>query len=295
MNHSLKDWMTAIRPWSFPASAMPVIVTLAYLFWQDVPANWTNGVWALFNIILFHAAGNTWSDYFDHKYQVDATDTFGAKTLTNKLFTPREILYLSIALLTIALTAGIGLLLRSGLPLLYIGFGGLLCSLLYPMLKYNALGDVVIFFAYALLPTLGCAYATTGLILWKVLLFAIPIGLITVAILHANNTRDIETDHRAKIRTLAMHIGRTPSMHLYSIEIIFPFGWILGCILTGAFPWLTLLNMVALIPAMLNVRTMRQYPSKGMSAIADLDEKTAKLQLLFSLLLALSFFLSALL
>ena len=39
MKHSLKDWMIAIRPWSFPASAMPVIVTLAYLFWQDVPAN----------------------------------------------------------------------------------------------------------------------------------------------------------------------------------------------------------------------------------------------------------------
>lgn len=32
MKHSFKDWMIAVRPWSFPASAMPVAVTLGYLF-----------------------------------------------------------------------------------------------------------------------------------------------------------------------------------------------------------------------------------------------------------------------
>ena len=31
--HSFKEWIIAVRPWSFPASAMPIIVTLAYLFW----------------------------------------------------------------------------------------------------------------------------------------------------------------------------------------------------------------------------------------------------------------------
>ena len=36
--HSLKDWMIAVRPWSFPASSMPVVVPLAYLNWmrQDI-------------------------------------------------------------------------------------------------------------------------------------------------------------------------------------------------------------------------------------------------------------------
>ena len=31
--HSLGQWLFAVRPWSFPASAMPILVTLAYLFW----------------------------------------------------------------------------------------------------------------------------------------------------------------------------------------------------------------------------------------------------------------------
>ena len=28
MKHTFKDWFLATRPWSFPASAMPVLVTL---------------------------------------------------------------------------------------------------------------------------------------------------------------------------------------------------------------------------------------------------------------------------
>lgn len=112
--HSLKDWMIAVRPWSFPASSMPVVVTLAYLYWMQQDINWVNGIWALLNIVVFHAAGNTWSDYFDYKHKVDARDTFGAKTLTDGMFAPREIYGLSMALLAVALVAGIGLLWRTG-------------------------------------------------------------------------------------------------------------------------------------------------------------------------------------
>lgn len=101
--HSFKDWMIAVRPWSFPASAMPVVVTLAYLFWMKEDINWANGIWALLNIVVFHAAGNTWSDYFDYKQGVDMKDTFGAKTLTDKMFTPKEIYRLSLVLLLAAL------------------------------------------------------------------------------------------------------------------------------------------------------------------------------------------------
>ena len=245
--HSFKDWMIAVRPWSFPASAMPVVVTLAYLFWMKEDINWANGIWALLNIVVFHAAGNTWSDYFDYKQGVDMKDTFGAKTLTDKMFTPA-------------------------------------CALLYPPLKYNALGDVVIFMAYAFLPTLGTAYVSTGVFLWDVLWIAIPVGLITVAILHANNTRDMQTDARASIKTLAMELGGRTSVILYCAEILFPFGWIAGCVAAGTFPLWTLLVLLVLVPAV----------GKGVAAIANLDEMTAKLQLLFSLVFALSFVIAGL-
>lgn len=290
--HSLKDWLVAVRPWSFPASAMPVAVTLAYLYWLQQDVNWLNGVWALLNIVVFHAAGNTWSDYFDYKHRVDREDTHGVKTLTSGMFQPQEIYRLSLSLLVVALVAGIGLLWRTGLPLLYIGMGGVACTLLYPSLKYRALGDVVIFIAYALLPMLGTAYAATGVADWNTMWVALPVGLITVAILHANNTRDMQTDVRADIRTLAMTVGARTSMLLYYLEVLVPFAWIVCCAAAGIFPWWTLLVLPALGPALGNVRLMACYPSTGMEGIARLDELTAKLQLLFSLLFALSFVLA---
>lgn len=293
--HSFKEWLIATRPWSFPASAMPVLVTLAYLYWLQNDINWINGIWALVNIVIFHAAGNTWSDYFDFKRGVDTKDTYGVKTLTGGMFTPKEIYRLSLGLLAVALIAGIGLLVRTGFPLLYIGIGGAACALLYPPLKYHALGDVVIFLAYAFLPTLGTSYVTTGIFNWDVLWIAIPVGLITVAILHANNTRDILTDSHADIRTLAMKLGGKMSMYVYCAEVLFPFGWIAGCAVTGTFPLWTLLIVVVLIPAIGNVRMVSQLPRKGEAAIANLDEMTAKLQLLFSLIFALSFVIAALL
>ena len=292
--HSFKDWMIAVRPWSFPASAMPVVVTLAYLFWMKEDINWANGIWALLNIVVFHAAGNTWSDYFDYKQGVDMKDTSGAKTLTDKMFTPKEIYRLSLVLLLAALAGGLGLLWRTGFPLLYIGLGGVACALLYPPLKYNALGDVVIFMAYAFLPTLGTAYVSTGVFLWDVLWIAIPVGLITVAILHANNTRDMQTDARASIKTLAMELGGRTSVILYCAEILFPFGWIAGCVAAGTFPLWTLLVLLVLVPAVGNVRVMSRFSGKGVAAIANLDEMTAKLQLLFSLVFALSFVIAGL-
>lgn len=290
--HVLKDWLVAVRPWSFPASAMPVAVTLAYLYWMQQDVNWTNGVWALLNIIVFHAAGNTWSDYFDYKHHVDREDTHGVRTLTGGLFRPQEIFRLSLSLLVVALIAGVGLMLRTGLPLLYIGIGGAACTLLYPALKYRALGDVVIFVAYALLPMLGTAYVATSTMDWSTMWAGVPVGLITVAILHANNTRDIETDVRADIRTLAMTVGARTSMLVYYLEVLLPFVWIIGCAATGVFPWWSLLVLPALIPAVGNVRLMASYSMCGMEGISRLDELTAKLQLLFSLLFALSFVLA---
>ena len=130
MKHTLREWVIATRPWSFPASAMPVAVSMAFLWWQRGDINWIAGLWAMLNIIVFHAAGNTWSDYHDYAHGVDASDTFGAKTLTSGQFEPTEIRRLSIALCTVACLMGVGLMLYTGWELIYAGVAGVLCTLL---------------------------------------------------------------------------------------------------------------------------------------------------------------------
>lgn len=287
--HSFGEWMIAVRPWSFPASAMPVITSIAYLFWKGAEIDWLFGLWALVNIVIFHAAGNTWSDYFDFKKKVDAEDTFGAKTLTTGMFTEKEIFRLSLSLTVVATVAGLALMALTGLPLLWIGLGGVLCTLLYPMLKYNALGDLVILMAYAFLPTIGTSFVTTGAIDWSVLLIALPVGLITDGILHSNNTRDTLTDRRAGIKTMAMGLGHKASAILYGFEVIFPYVWIGVLSIMGLMPITTIVIFLTLAVAIGCAKAMMHSLEGGSGVIADLDVRTANLQLMFSALLTVAF------
>ena len=286
--HSFNEWVIAVRPWSFPASAMPIIVTLAFLFYNGSEINWLYGLWALIGMLLFHMTGNVWSDYFDFRKKVDADDTFGAKTLTTGMFKSEEIKRLAIGLLIVSVACGLGLFAVTGLPLLWIGLAGVLCTILYPFLKFNALGDLDILLAFAFLPTLGTSYAVTGAIEWSVLWIALPVGLITDGILHSNNTRDVLTDKRAGITTMAMGLGSKLSALLYGFEVIFPFIWIGVCSIAGIMPLTTLAIFLTLPVAIACAQTMKHSLTGGAGVIADLDVRTANLQLMFSVLLTLA-------
>ena len=264
---------------------MPIIVTLAYLFWTGAEMNWLLGLWALVGMVLFHCTGNVWSDYFDFKKKVDAEDTFGAKTLTTGMFKPEEIRNLAIGFLVVSVACGLGLLAVTGLPLLWIGLAGVACTLLYPVLKYNALGDFDIVMAFAFLPTLGTSYVATGAIDWNVLFVALPVGLITDGILHSNNSRDVVTDRRAGISTMAMSMGAEKSAWLFGFEMLFPYVWVAALSMAGLLPVYTVFIFLTLPIAIGNARTMAKSLKAGVEMIADLDVKTANLQLMFSVLL----------
>ena len=284
--HTIKDWIIVTRPWSFPASAMPVLVTIMFL-WSKGGHNvsWGLGLMALVNIILVHAAGNVWSDYFDYKKGVDAEDTYGVRTLVSGQFTPREVLTLSILLQTAAVGMGILMVYLTGITLLWIGLAGIALSLLYPPLKYVAMGDLVIMACYALLPMLGTSFICSGEIVPEVLWLAIPVGSITVAILHANNTRDIETDGRARIHTFAMLTGRRFAIGMYVFELLLPYLWLVPIVALGLIsPW-ALMACITIPIAAKNIHSNLSYYKEGLNALARLDEATAKLQLMFSLTL----------
>ena len=291
--HSFKAWVLATRPWSFPASAMPVLVTLAYLFWRGCEVDWFTGVWTLVNVVLFHAAGNTWSDYKDYKSGVDREDTIGGVSITSGEFAACEIKTLAMVLLVVASVGGLVLLWLKGLPVLLLGLVGCVLTLLYPWLKYRALGDVDIFITYSILPMLGTSFVASGAFFFDILWLSVPVGLITVAILHANNMRDVQYDRRADIVTFAMKIGAKASAGIYGFEILFPFVWCVICVVLGVLPLWALLVFLAFKPAMDNVRSAMRYVAEGGSAVAHHDELTAKLQLLFSMMLTISLFVAS--
>lgn len=287
--HTLKSWITATRPWSFTASGLTVLTCLVYLWWLNGEVDWTNGLGAVVGIILFHAAGNTWSDYFDYRSGVDTVEgAYGAdNSLVRGLFTPREIRNLALGLLVVAVVVGLWLLLRTRFALFWIGLAGVVCTLGYPALKYRALGDLDILLAYGFLPAIGTSLVALGEVDWHVLWMALPVGLLTDSILHANNTRDMASDCRARICTMAQGLGLRGSVVLYVCEVLLPFMWVVVLIPFRIFPFLSLLLFLAMRVALRNSATMREFRDDPRAeVIASLDRQSAFLQMLFCLLMA---------
>ncbi|WP_291126213.1 prenyltransferase, partial [Dysgonomonas sp. UBA7698] len=90
---TLKNWVIATRPWSFPVSSLPALIAMMYTIhvYPESSANWILGVIAIIGAVVFQAGGNLISDYYDYKYGVDREGKVGTDILTSKLFTPKQV------------------------------------------------------------------------------------------------------------------------------------------------------------------------------------------------------------
>lgn len=285
--HTFKEWFVATRPWSFPASTMPVLVAISCIFasrYGDFSAvNWGLAAACVFGALIFHFGGNLVSDYFDYKSGVDRQDNTGQRLLVDGVFKTKTILVYGLILLCIGSVLGLFIVWKSNVYVLYVGLVGLVLTLLYSKLKYNALGDLDVFLIFGVLEALGTSFAVTGTFDVKILLNVMPVGFLVVAILHSNNTRDMEFDARAKVRTFAMNIGLKASKCYYLGLVSCAYVMVVVLIFLGVCPWTSVLVLLSLPVALKNVKMMLSCTKT--SDIAALDSMTAKLVLVFSVLL----------
>jgi len=299
MKHTLKDWLIVTRYWSFPVSTMPVVATFAYLFSNGILPQGGRPylilVLSLLAVVLLHSAGNVLSDWADYRSGVDNETAYAVPNLVFHSFTPREYLVFSIILFIAGIILGVVITILSGPGLLVAGVLGVLLTILYSFLKYHALGDLDIFVIFGILTVLGTSFALTGAYVPSALVLSLPIGIVTVSVLHANNTLDTETDRAAGIKTFAMLIGPKSSIRLYCCYMIIPFLCIVVSVIAGWLHPLALISLAAAVPAWKNFKKASLYYQEGLDALKGLDQATAQLQLAFSGLLSLGLIVSGLL
>ena len=112
------------------------------------------------------------------------------------------------------------------------------------------------------------------------LVYAIPLVMNTEAILHSNNTRDIQSDKKANVLTLAILLGFKLSYLLYLILIFVPY-LIMLVLAARQSAWFLL--PVLTIKVALSLE--KDFRFKNLALIA---QNTAKLNLLFGLLYILA-------
>lgn len=291
--NKLKVLVLAVRPWSFVVSIVAVLIPALGLKYLGYDLNPLMVIWAVFGIVLFHAAGNTMSDYFDFVRGIDADDTYGQIVLKDKLMKPKQMLWLGITLTLLACINGILIWWATdwNVRLLVLGGMAALLTLTYSLFKFMALGDIVIFFNFGIFPAVGTCIVAMGYATWDVFWFVPLFVPITNAVLHANNTRDVLTDRRAGIITMPMIIGKKASQWLYYIEVWTPFLWTILLVCIGKLPWPALFALASVRMIWFNCKTMAAFSTDD-HAIDHLDERTAQLQWIHSsaLLIGLLFY-----
>jgi 1,4-dihydroxy-2-naphthoate octaprenyltransferase len=291
MKQPIKNWVIATRPWSFPASTMPVILTMSYLFSKQAHVfheiNWWFGLIALVGVVFIHAAGNLISDYFDFKNHIDRKESFGSsRMLVDGVFKPKTILSFGLILLAIGVLIGLMLTFNTGSELMWIGIIGILGTYFYYIFKSIALGDLLIFIIYGPLIGIGTAFVMTSELYWEILLLNVPVAMLVVNILHANNTRDIKHDAMANIKTQAMVLGIKGSKIQYVLLGIGAYIMLIFMNAIGMVHPITLLTLLTVPVALKNIRVMMKADIEKPELIKDLDAMSAQLVMMFAVLFA---------
>ena len=276
-----------MRAYSWPASL--VTVTLgSVIAWRHGRFSWLDFALTLTAALLVHSAANLANTYFDFKNSVDKKETADDRGLVDGLITPRALLFTSLGMF--AAGAGIGFLLASKnhVPsLLWLGAAGFALAWFYTATgfayKYRTLGDVGIFFAFGPCIVSGTALIQTGVFLPEALWASIPLGLLIVGILHANNMRDVKSDTGAEFTTLAAALGPQKAEKFYYALIFTPYIFSL----TFGSVWPAVFCAVS-IPLSLK---LRRLVSKG--DFSTLVPETAKLVAVYGLLLSAGLYIAA--
>ncbi|MGD9606645.1 MAG: 1,4-dihydroxy-2-naphthoate polyprenyltransferase [Leucobacter sp.] len=270
-----RDWVGGARLRTLPLAVAPVAVgaglaDLAQSF------SWLLTLLALGVAVFLQIGVNYANDYSDGIRGTDAHRAAGtgqsahragpARLTGSGLVNPRRVLATALVFFALAAVCGLAAVIVSGRWwFLAIGAVAILAAWFYTGGKrpygYAGLGEVAVFVFFGLVATVGTVWLQTDLQMQEPWIAGAGVGLLAVAVLVANNTRDIETDRIAGKRTLSVRIGDRASRILYVVLALLPFA--VPAIYIAVYPgmllvWFALVLVVPACVIMLWGRTPRE-------------------------------------
>jgi 1,4-dihydroxy-2-naphthoate octaprenyltransferase len=212
--------------------------------------------------VSLQIAVNFANDYSDGIRGTDDHRVGPARLTASKKASPRAVLTAALVFFAIAAAAGLALVIRSGQWwLLLVGAACIIAAWFYTGGKrpygYYGLGELFVFVFFGLVATVGTTFVQVLAVPQEAWFGAVGAGMLACAVLLANNLRDIDQDRTAHKRTLTVLIGRRWTRVLFTVFVLAPF--VISSYLALFYPiaWLTLLALLAALPAILIVWTYR--------------------------------------
>lgn len=216
-------WLMASRPRTLPAATAPVIVGSAAAFstghFDLLPA-----LAALIGALLLQIGANFANDVFDYQSGADTAERIGPVRVTSAgLLSPIQVKIGMWLVFGLAALCGLYLLLHAGWVVVIIGVLSILAAIAYTAgpypLGYHGLGELTVFVFFGLAAVCGTyfvqALRVDAIAVWV----ALPMGLLTVAILIVNNLRDVKTDRISGKMTLAARFGAIWAQREYVVVV----------------------------------------------------------------------------
>jgi len=298
----VKKWLLVIRaPFLFLALVLGFLgASIAWYEAKEFGGAFNLGyAWLAFlGILLAHISVNVLNEYFDYKSGVDLKTqktpfSGGSGALPAGLVTPRQALWLGLGSLLAAVPIGVYFIITidTGWQLVPLLLVAAACVVLYtPFILKTRWPEWAPGVGLGFLPVLGAYFVQTGAYTLPAVIASIPSGILVHNLLLLNEFPDVEADATANRKTLPITMGTAKAGVVYSVLTLAVYLWIIGGVVVGQMP---VLSLIALLTLPFAIKAIRgALKPQEMSKLVPAMTNNVLVVLLTQLLLGIGYILA---
>ena len=231
MIQSIKSIFIAIRPKTLSVSIAPVLVGSSVAL-RDGSFNTDIFLLTLIAALFIQIGTNFTNDVYDFIKGADNDNRIGpTRAVQAELISIQNMKKLIFFAFALAIICGVPLVLKGGIPILFIGLLSIVSGYAYTAgpypLGYNGWGEFFVFCFFGPIAVCGTFFLQPQTVSIESIISGLILGCLSVTLLCINNIRDVKTDREAGKRTLAVRLGAG------FVKIMFIMLFLFSYLLTG--------------------------------------------------------------